>query len=158
MLAIRKTAVLLAPIFMLAVVLAQTSQDRIAPIATALGNREFDKALELLHPALQQSPGNAELWTMQGVAYAGRGQKKEALSSFRSALKISPDNILALQGAAQIEYEAGDAAGIPLLQHLLRLRPRDATTHAMLAVLEYQGGNCKAATCPRYLPGKAQAV
>src|SRR5439155_2490023 len=88
---------------------------------------------------------NADLWTMQGVAYAGRGQKKEALSSFRSALKIFPDNIPALQGAAQIEYEGGNAAGIPLLQHLLRLRPRDATTNAMLAVLEYQEGNCKAA-------------
>ncbi len=82
---------------------------------------------------------------MQGVAYAGRGQKKEALSSFRSALKISPDIIPALQGAAQIEYESGNPAGIPLLQHLLRLRPRDATTNAMLAVLEYQQGNCMAA-------------
>ncbi len=83
------------------------------------------------------------LWTMQGVAYSGRGQKKEALLSFRSALKIVPDNIPALQGAAQLEYEAGSAAGIPVLQHLLRLRPSDATSHGMLAVLEYQQGNCE---------------
>ena len=135
----------LASIFFLSIALAQTGQDRIASIAAALRNQQFDQALELLRPALEQSPGNAELWTMQGVAYAGRGQKKEALSSFRSALKISPDSIPALQGAAQIEYEASNAAGIPLLQHLLRLRPRDATTNAMLAVLEYQEGNCKAA-------------
>jgi tetratricopeptide (TPR) repeat protein len=145
LLAMRKTAVLLVPIFVVSFAFGQTAQDRMVPIATALRVRDFDMALALLQPALQQFPGNSELWTMQGVAYAGRGQKTEALSSFRSALKISPDNIPALQGAAQIEYEAGSAAGIPLLQHLLRLRPRDATTHAMLAVLEYQEGNCKAA-------------
>jgi tetratricopeptide (TPR) repeat protein len=119
--------------------------DRAGPIASALRNQDFGEALELLRPALQESPENAQLWTMQGVAYSGKAQKKEALGSFRSALKISPDYIPALQGAAQIEYEASSAAGVPLLQHLLRLRPDDATSHGMLAVLEYQQGNCKAA-------------
>ena len=142
---IRNAAALLAATLVVSVALAQTAQDQVAPIAAALRNRQFEQALELLRPALRQSPGNADLWTMQGVAYAGRGEKKQALSSFRSALKISPDSIPALQGAAQIEYEASNAAGIPLLQHLLRLKPRDVTTNAMLAVLEYQEGRCKAA-------------
>jgi len=145
MLASRKLAVVLVPMLVFSIALAQTARDQVAPIASALRNQQFDQALELLRPALQRSPGNAELWTMQGVAYAGRGENKQALSSFRSALKISPDNIPGLQGAAQIEYEAGNVAGIPLLQHLLRLRPGDPTTNAMLAVLEYQEGNCKAA-------------
>jgi tetratricopeptide (TPR) repeat protein len=82
---------------------------------------------------------------MQGAAYSGEGHNKEALGSYRSALKIAPDYLPALQGAAQIEYGAGSAAGIPLLQHLLRLRPEDTTGHGMLAVLEYQEGNCAAA-------------
>ena len=120
---------------------AQSSSDRAAVIASALRDGQFDQALELLHTALQESPGDDMLWTMQGVAYSGRGQKKEALASFRSALKIAPDNIPALQGAAQLEYEASSAAGIPILQHLVRLRPTDATSHGMLAVLEYQQGN-----------------
>ena len=143
--AIRKTVVLLALVLVLSIAFAQSTHDRIASIASALRNQQFVQALDLLRPALQQTPGNAELWTMQGVAYAGLGQKKEALSSFRSAVKIFPDNIPALEGAAQIEYESSDAAGIPLLQHLLRLRPRDPTTNGMLAVLEYQQGNCKPA-------------
>ncbi len=121
---------------------AQSSSDRAAVIASALRDGQFDQALDLLHIALQESPRDDMLWTMQGVAYSGRGQKKEALASFRSALKIAPDNIPALQGAAQLEYEAGNAAGISILQHLLRLRPNDATSHGMLAVLEYQQGNC----------------
>ena len=142
---IRKAFILLSPILLLSWMNAQTSSEPSGPIVQALRNQEFDKALGLLKPALQQFPGNSQLWTMQGVAYSGKGQKKEALSSFKNALRISPDAIPALQGAAQIEFDAGDAAAIPILQHLVRLRPHDATSHGMLAVLEYRLGRCEAA-------------
>jgi tetratricopeptide (TPR) repeat protein len=127
---------------------AATAQNAVAgfePIASALRSHEFQKALELIRPALQASPRNAQLWAMRGAAYGGEGYKKEALASFHNALKISPDYLPALEGAIQIEYEAGDAAAIPLLQRVLRLRPADTTSHGMLAVLEYQQGNCGAA-------------
>ncbi|MGB0011429.1 MAG: tetratricopeptide repeat protein [Candidatus Sulfotelmatobacter sp.] len=147
--ATRRTCRLLAPIlfllWLLSAAAAQSAEDGLGPIASALQNREFQNALELLRPALQASPNNAELWAMQGTAYAGEGNPKEALASFRSALKISPDYLPALEGAIQIEYEAGDPAAIPLLLRVLRLRPADATSQGMLAVLEYQRGNCGAA-------------
>jgi tetratricopeptide (TPR) repeat protein len=125
---------------------AQNAEDRPGQIALALQSREFEKALELLQPALQSSPGNAQLWAMQGVAYSGQGHKKDALASFHKALKISPDYLPALHGAIQIEFENASLAAIPLLQRVLRLRPDDSTSHAMLAVLEYQRGDCAAAT------------
>ncbi len=124
---------------------AQLGEDRAAQIAAALREQQFDKALGMLRVALQQSPASTDLWTMQGVAYAAVNHKKEGLHSFRRALKLAPDNVAALQGAAQIEYDEGDAAGIPDLEHLLMLRPNDLTSHGMLAVLEYQQGNCAAA-------------
>jgi tetratricopeptide (TPR) repeat protein len=139
---LREACIILVPVLFFSCTFAQTAEDRAGPIASALRDHDFGHALALLRPELQESPENAQLWTMQGVAYSGRGQKKEALASFRSALKISPDYIPALQGAAQIEYEASSAAGVPILQHLLRLRPDDSTSHGMLAVLEYQQGNC----------------
>ena len=143
--AIQETCIALASIVFLSCAFAQTAGDRIGPITSALGSKEFERALELLHTALQESPRDPNLWTLQGRAYAGQGLKMEALASFRSALKVSPDAVSALEGAAQIEYEAGNPAAIPLLQHLLRLRPDDPTSHGMLAVLEYQQGNCAAA-------------
>lgn len=115
------------------------------PIAAALRDNDFKKALELLRPALQASPGNAELWAMQGVAYAGEGNRKEALSSFQKSLKITPNYLPALKGAIQIEFDKGDKEAIPLLQRVLRSRPGDTTSHGMLAVLQYQQGNCKEA-------------
>jgi tetratricopeptide (TPR) repeat protein len=141
---IRRICILLAPFLVLSCAFSQTAGAP-DPIALALQNRQFEKALELLRPALQRSPVNAELWAMQGAAYAGEGRKKDALASFRAALKISPDYLPALQGAIQIEYESGSRDAILLLQRVLRDHPADQTSQGMLAVLEYQQGNCAAA-------------
>jgi len=120
---------------------AQTSQQ----IASALRQSQYEKALRLLHTALATSPSNPELWTMQGVAFRGLGNTKNALASFKHALKLAPDTIPALQGAAQIDFDQGSASGIPIIEHLLELRPNDLTSHAMLATLQYQQGNCASA-------------
>jgi tetratricopeptide (TPR) repeat protein len=138
----KKLALLAALISFLALALAQTSSDTIGPITSALREREFDKALQLLHTALLKSPQSSQLWTLQGIAYSGAEREKEALASFRNALKISPDYLPALEGAAQLEYKAGSPAAIPLLQHVLKLRPDDPTSHAMLAVLYGKNGDC----------------
>jgi tetratricopeptide (TPR) repeat protein len=124
---------------------AQTAGDQLEAIGLALRNREFDRALDLLRPQLKASPESAQLWTIQGKAYAGMQKTKNALTSFETALKIDPDYIPALQGEAQIGFDTGDAAAIPALQHLLRLRKDDKISHGMLAVLEYKQGNCAAA-------------
>ncbi len=123
----------------------QTNGDQIGAISASLRAGEFDHALQLLHPMLQESPSNSQLWTLQALAYAGAKRKKEALDSFQRALKISPDYLPALEGAAQLEYESGSAEAIPLLHRILLLRPSEPTSHAMLAVLEYNRGNCQAA-------------
>jgi tetratricopeptide (TPR) repeat protein len=125
--------------------LCQSHENTIEPISSALRAKDFDKAVELCRTALQESPNNSQLWTLQGIALASKGDSKEALAAFQKALKISPNNIAALAGAAQIEYQAGNQGAVPLLNHLLQLRPEDPTAHAMLAVLEYRQGNCAGA-------------
>jgi tetratricopeptide (TPR) repeat protein len=119
--------------------------EEVRSIVSALSRREFDRALQLLQPALQSSPENAQLWMLQGLAYAGKGDTKQALNSYRSALKFSPDYVPALKGAAQLQFDARDRAAIPLLEHILRLEPKDYTSHAMLAVLAYNNGDCPSA-------------
>lgn len=123
----------------------QTSPRPSEAVSTALRAGDFDKAIELSKSALKQSPNNAQLWTLQAIAFSKKGDNKGALAAFQQALKFSPDNIAALEGAAQIEYQAGNNAAIPTLNHLLQLRPDNVTAHAMLAVLEYRKGNCAAA-------------
>lgn len=142
---IPKTCILLVSLLLLRCAFSQTAGQRIDLVTSALQNHDFAKALELLSPALRQSPRNAQLLAMQGTAYAGEGRKADALASFRAALKISPDYLPALEGAIQIEYEDGSKDAIPMLQRMLRLRPADQISHGMLAVLEYQQGNCAVA-------------
>ena len=140
----RRAALSLVPLLLsCALCLAQAAPTDAT--AQALQSRDFARALELLQPALRQFPSNAELWAMQGTAYAGQGDQQDALKSFQTALKFSPDYVVALRGASQILFDEGDSAAIPLLKHVLRLHPADQTGHGMLAVLEYQQGNCQAA-------------
>src|SRR3984957_1932384 len=113
---------------------AQDQGTQTEAITSALQAGEFSRAVELTRAALKKSPNNTELWAMQGAGYAGEGNKAEALSSYRAALKISPDYLPALHGAVQIEYDAGSAQAIPLLRHLLRLHHADPTSPGMLAV------------------------
>jgi tetratricopeptide (TPR) repeat protein len=124
---------------------SQSSESQIEPITSALRARDYDRAVELSRAALETSPTNAQLWTLQGIAFASKGDNKNALAAFQRALKISPNTIAALAGAAQIEYHAGNQTAVPLLNHLLQLRSEEPTAHAMLAVLEYRKGNCAVA-------------
>jgi tetratricopeptide (TPR) repeat protein len=142
---LRELAWIIVLLLPFAGLLAQSGDDRTASIIMALRQQQYEQALGLLHSALITSPGDAQLWTMQGVAYRGEGKNREALDSFRHALKLAPDNIPSLQGIAEIEFEASNPAAIPVIEHLLRLQPNDQTSHGMLAILDYQRGNCSGA-------------
>lgn len=131
--------------FVCSFMFAQTAPDRVGAITAALRAEQSDKALELLRTELQQNPQSPQLWTLRGIALSGKGNKKEGLLAFRHALSISAEYLPALEGAAQIEYENGNKNAVLLLQQVLKLRPKDPTSHAMLAVLAYRRGDCATA-------------
>jgi Flp pilus assembly protein TadD len=122
-----------------------TARDQVDAISSALRARDYDRAVELTRDALKATPNDAQIWTLQGIALSRKGDTAGALEAYRRALTLSPDYIPALEGAAQLHYQAGSRDAVPLLTRLLRLRPGDPTSHAMLAVLEYREGNCQAA-------------
>ncbi|MGB0011426.1 MAG: tetratricopeptide repeat protein [Candidatus Sulfotelmatobacter sp.] len=133
---------------------AQTISTRVEPVTSALRQGQFDEALQLLQPELEQQPKNPQLWALRGIALSGKGNKKEALGAFEHALNVAPDYLPALEGAAQIEYDSGGNRAAPLLKEILKLRPADPTSHAMLAVLDYRRGDCAAAV-PHFEQGRA---
>ena len=114
-------------------------------IQAALRAGDFAQALQLTRSQLQQSPRDAKLWTLQGIAFSGLGKNKEALAAYDKALTISPDYLPALEGAAELEYKAESARAIPRLNRILKQRPNDPTSHAMLAALSYKEHDCAAA-------------
>lgn len=144
MLWLRKIRLALLVVLVFPCATAQTTRET-AAIATALRSGNYAQALDLLRPALQASPVDAQLLTMQGVAFAGIGKPEEALTSFNRALAVAPNDLAALHGAAQIEFDRSSPAAIPLLERLLRLRPQDQIGHGMLAILDFQQENCSKA-------------
>jgi tetratricopeptide (TPR) repeat protein len=123
----------------------QSNKEQVSAIASALAAKDFDKALALVQPAVQRSPQDAVLWTLEGLAFSGKGDNDLARGAFQKALKISPDFVPALEGAAQLEYNAGSEKAFPLLNHILQLKPQDPTSHGMLGVLAAKKGDCNEA-------------
>jgi tetratricopeptide (TPR) repeat protein len=121
---------------------AQTGPDRNAPIIAALRAQDFEVAVQLTREALTKFPSDPQLWTFQGIGLSAEKHNQEALAAFRHALRISPDYLPALEGAAQIAYESGDKAAATLLRHIVRLRPDERTSHAMLGAIAAKQGDC----------------
>ena len=89
------------------------TKDQIEAISSALRARDFDTAVELTRSALTASPNDAQLWTLQGIAFSRKGDSGHALAAFEHALKISPEYVAALEGVAQLHYQAGSRAAVP---------------------------------------------
>ena len=125
--------------------LAQNSADVGHLIASDLAAGKYTQANQLLESALKKSPRDARLWTLNGLTLIRLGKQPEALASYKIALQISPDYLPALESAAEIEYETEDPHAADLLRHILKIRPEDKTSHAMLATIAFRHGECDTA-------------
>ncbi len=141
----RRAGLACAVLASLGMAVPNRQKDHVDAITSALRARDFDGAAARSRSALRDHPNDAQLWTLQGIALASKGNNDEALKAFERALQLAPAYVAALEGAAQLYYQAGSRRAVPLLTRLLRLRPADPTSHAMLAVLEFREGNCRTA-------------
>src|SRR5882724_1029406 len=140
----------LALLFLLVATFSASAQsaanaDVIRSIESALRAQNYDQALQLIQPQLPRAAKDFKLLTLQGIAFSGLGKDREALTAYNRALAISPDYLAALEGAAQLEYKTGSSRAVPLLNRILKLRPDDPTSHAMLGVMAYKGHDCPTA-------------
>ena len=114
-------------------------------ITAALRSQEFEKAVRISTAALKQNPADDRLLTLRGMAYSALGKSDAAMTDYRQVLKVSPDYLPALEGAAQMEYRKRANDAKPFLIRILKLRPADTTAHAMLAVVDSRAKDCRGA-------------
>jgi tetratricopeptide (TPR) repeat protein len=114
-------------------------------IEAALRSRDYEQALQMIRAQLQQTPQDARLHALEGIALTAEGKDQEALVAYNQALAIAPNYLAALEGAAQLEYKAGSDRAVPLLNRILKLRPDEPTTHAMLGSMAYKTHDCATA-------------
>ena len=115
---------------------------RVAQITSALRAGNATQAVQLADEGLAATPNDPQLWTLKGIALSAQKKPKEALGAYHRALKLTRNYLPALEGAAQIQYEADNKEAAILLHRIAQLRPADQTSHAMLGTLAYKQGNC----------------
>jgi len=117
----------------------------ISGIQSALRSNDNGAAVTLAKEQLQKYPNDVRVLTLEGVAYSRLKKNRDALGAFDKALAIQPDFLPALEGAVQIEYAAGSDHASLLLNRILKIRPDEATAHAMLATLALKKHDCRTA-------------
>lgn len=124
---------------------AQAPQPDAGPVIQMLRDHQDQQALAGVDRLLKEHPRDCRLLSLRGLALNDMKRPLEAEKSFQHALEFCPDNLLALEGSAQIEYARRQADAAELLKRILAIRPQDVTAHAMLASLYRGEGKCKAA-------------
>jgi tetratricopeptide (TPR) repeat protein len=110
-------------------------------LVDALRKGQNADALRISAKLLRTNPRSFKIWTLRATALDQLGRSEEALSVYQRALKLAPDYLPALEGAAQLGYKRQSAQAVLLLRHILFLLPANPTAHAMLGVLEYRQGS-----------------
>jgi tetratricopeptide (TPR) repeat protein len=116
---------------------------------------DYARALEMAQALAREHPDDARVWTLQGSALSALGRGEESLRSYQQALRIGPNYLPALEGAAQCEYAAGSPAAQNLLDRIIRIDPANETAHAMLASLSFKQNQCDKAVAHFALARKA---
>ncbi len=118
----------------------------VTQINSLIRSEKYDQALALAKSALRTHPGDARFWTLEGIIYSLKKDREKGISAFGKALRLSPDFVPALKGQVQLFYLGHDQRAIPLLQRLLVSDSSDQIAHEMLAMLERDRGDCRAAS------------
>lgn len=122
---------------------AQTTPSGAAQVVSMLREHQYQQALSSVDGLLANNPHDCRLLSLRGLALNGLHQAPEADKSFRAALRYCPNDLLALEGAAQIEYSQKQQGAAELLERILAIHPDDVTAHAMLASLYRGKQQCK---------------
>lgn len=110
-----------------------------------LQTHRFSEAESEAQHALAADPKNCTLDLLLGIAQNGQGKDQQAFQSFNAAVRLCPENLAALEGAAQIAYRKHLPETADLLKRIVALRPEDPTVNAMMGAVEAEAGHCEAA-------------
>lgn len=114
----------------------------------------YQQALDAADRLLVQSPHDCRILSLRGIALKSLDRSDEAAKSFLQALQSCPDDLLALEGAAEVEYARREPDAEELLKRILAIRPQDVTANAMLATF-YQTHHACEAALPHFDAGRA---
>ncbi len=141
----RDSSIFVLIVFLLLPAAGWAAPNPVVSIESAIRNHNYPAALSLADAALKENAGDFRVWTLKGITLSLQGESPAALAAFQRALALSPRYPAALQGEAQLLYQAGDKRAIAVLQKIVKVNPSDQTAHEMLGVAQAKQENCSAA-------------
>lgn len=121
---------------------AQTEEQSVRQIVMLQRLNKYQQSLALAEKLLVARPQDCRLWSLRGMALDELQKPVEAERSFKKELEYCPEDLVALEGAAQVAYERREPDTVGLLDRVLKVYPDDVTAHAMLASVYRAEGEC----------------
>ena len=105
-------------------------------IISELRANHAEEALHDVEKGLRTDPQDVRLWILKGVAANQLQQPAVALASFEAALRLAPNSLPALEGAAEVAFRTDRRKAPDLVRRVLLQRPDDPNANGMAAMLE----------------------
>jgi tetratricopeptide (TPR) repeat protein len=111
-----------------------------------IGTNRLDDAIKILEKCIEKSPGLSIAHATLGHAYRAKGDLIKARILFRKAIVLTPTNVDALIGLANVDIvEKNYEDAMRSLTEALKLDENYATTHSTFGILYDKMGNPKEA-------------
>ena len=141
---------------------AQSSTQK-QEIYNLLAAHHFQQAEQAAAAYLSATPGDCSVNVLLGLALRGEAKLEPAFNAFQTAMSQCPQNLAAVEGAAETAFLLDNPEAKSLVTQVTKLRPADETAHAMLGAIDARTGDCAGAVenyakAPTSVDGSAAAL
>jgi tetratricopeptide (TPR) repeat protein len=132
-------------------------------IYNLLAAHRFQQAEQAASAYLAVTPGDCSVNVLLGLALRGENELEPAVKAFRTAMSECPQNLAAVEGAAETAFLLNSPEAKSLVTQVIKLRPADETGYAMLGAIDARAGDCAGAVenyakAPTRVDGNAAAL
>ena len=125
--------------------LAQQPSAQKQEIYNLLAAHRFQQAEQAATAYLAATPNDCVVSVLLGLALRGEGKLEPAFKTFQTAMVQCPQNLAALEGAAETAFLLNNPEARTLVAQVIKLRPNDETAYAMLGAMDARTGDCASA-------------
>ena len=142
---------------------AQPPSTQKQEIYNLIAAHRFQQAEQAATAYLAATPGDCSVNVLLGLALRGEAKLQPAFNAFRTAMSQCPENLAAVEGAAETAFLLNSPEAKSLVTQVTKLRPADETAYAMLGAIDARTGDCTGAVenyakAPTRVDGSAAAL
>jgi len=124
---------------------AQQPSTQKQEIYNLIAAHRFEQAELAAVAYLSATPGDCNVNVLLGLALRGEAKLQPAFNAFQTAMNQCPENLAAIEGAAETAFLLNNPEARNLVTQVTKLRPADETAHAMLGAIDARTGDCAGA-------------